>query len=136
MSEISMFMLFDSITITPQGPQLISPQAILRPTFIPGNFSFALALSIAGVKTSIAHTFYFYIQNPKGETIHEAPMQNLPLDPSASKSNIPEKDQGFVIAIDIRNLPITEEGEYQFFISIDNTDILSKTFSVYRKESK
>ena len=136
MLEISMFMLCDSIIINPQGPQLISPQAILRPSFIPGNFSFGLSAAITGIKTSIPHSFYFHIKNPKGKIIHQSPVQNIPVDANIASDDIPEKYQGIVMAIDVRNLPLEEEGEYQFSIIVDNSDTASHSFPIYKKELK
>lgn len=134
MLKISMFMLCDSIAPGTPIPQLIGPQAVLRPSFIPGNFSFGLAAAVTGINVLQPHTFSFSISNPQKKIVQHSPSQQLPIELNIEKNPLPEKYQGIMVAMDIRNLLIEEEGEYIFTIYIDDENA-SYSFPIYKKYS-
>ena len=64
MAKLTAFMLCDSISAipVPEGgvlQQLVSPQIALRPQFIPGNFSFGVAVGVQGVNLHITNRIRF-----------------------------------------------------------------------------
>lgn len=139
MPTISSFILCDSIMniqSPPNGniPQLISPQAVLRPPFIPGTFSFGIAMCIIGLKAQQQNVFMFQIHSPSGEIIQdsgEIDFGELPFDDS-----MPEKYNGFVISSDIRNLVIRTEGEYTIELFINKDSIGTCVIPIYKRSER
>jgi len=136
MPSISSFILCDSIVniqSPPNGniPQLISPQAVLRPPFIPGTFSFGIAMCIVGLQAQQRNIFMFQIHAPSGDIIQnsgEIDFGELPPDDS-----MPEKYNGFVVSSDIRNLEIRTEGEYTIELFINSNSIGKCIIPIYKR---
>ena len=130
-------MLCDSINTVPvpEGgilQQLISPQAILRPQFIPGNFSFGIAVGIQGVDLQITNRIRFTITDPNGEVVQDSSTEVSPM-PENIKETMPKEYQGFLMNTDIRNLVIRESGEYLFSIFINNELVGTQSVPVFQR---
>ena len=101
MAKIAMFMLCDAISPEHSQMKLISPQFVLRPDFIPGNFSFGICAGISDIDASDAYKQAY-------------------LD--AKEEDIPREAQGFMIAMEVRNIPVKLEGEYKFVLYINGEE--------------
>lgn len=135
MPSISMFLVCDSINnITPQPnitiPQLVGPQSVLRPQFIPSTFSFGLAVGVAGVDSNVQNVIRFTISNPEGAIIHDSGDNVFP--PIGFDDTMPKEYQGFMMSLDIRNLLIEKEGAYSFTLYVNNTEIGRKEIPIFR----
>lgn len=137
MAKISSFMICDTIVnlITPQGisvPQLISPQPILRPPFIPGSFSFGISIGVLDIDYKISNVVKTIIYSPEGVEIHNS--GNIDLGKIPKDEFLPEKYQGFVLSTDIRNLIIHEEGIYTIEIFVNDTSVGKKEIPVFKRD--
>ena len=106
MAKIAMFMLCDAISPEHSQMKLISPQFVLRPDFIPGNFSFGICAGISDI--------------PDDKIIYRLPDSNFERD--AKEEDIPREAQGFMIAMEVRNIPVKLEGEYKFVLYINGEE--------------
>ena len=75
MEYISSFTYCDTIQteMTPQGPQqqIVKPLQALTPIAIPGNFSFAIACSIAGFDTSKENSVKIMFLDPSNNVLYD-----------------------------------------------------------------
>lgn len=135
MPNITMFLVCDSINnFSPQPeiniPQLMGPQCVLRPQFIPGTFSFGLAVGVAGVDSNEQNTIRFTITNPAGAIIQNSGDNVFP--PIGIDDTMPKEYQGFMLSLDIRNLLIEKEGVYTFTLYVNNVEIGHKEIPVFK----
>lgn len=112
-------------------PNLVAPQIALRPRFIPGNFSFALAIGIADIDLQAGNRIRFTITDPKGVVIQDSGETELPKMPM--KDTMPAEYQGFVINMDIRNLIIENEGAYVFSLYMNGDCIGTHTIPIFKQ---
>ncbi|MFR7390328.1 MAG: hypothetical protein ACLUTU_16205 [Blautia faecis] len=77
--------------MTPQGPQqqIVKPLQALTPIAIPGNFSFAIACSIAGFDTSKENSVKIMFLDPSNNVLYDTGDVNfqLPTEPNQAKWN-------------------------------------------------
>ena len=83
MEYISSFTYCDTIQteMTPQGPQqqIVKPLQALTPIAIPGNFSFAIACSIAGFDTSKENSVKIMFLDPSNNVLYDTGDVNFQL---------------------------------------------------------
>ncbi len=120
MAKIAMFMLCDAISPEHSQMKLISPQFVLRPDFIPGNFSFGICAGISDIRPTTDTKMGFSIISPDDEIIYRLPDSNFERD--AKEEDIPREAQGFMIAMEVRNIPVKLEGEYKFVLYINGEE--------------
>ena len=106
MAKLFSFTICDSINNLPASggtvPMLIAPQIALRPQFVPGNFSFGLAIGMSEIDLHISNKLKLVIQSPDGNVIHDSGETDLPI--ISKGDTLPQKYQGFMMCVDIRNL--------------------------------
>ena len=109
MAKLFSFTICDSINNLPASggtvPMLIAPQIALRPQFVPGNFSFGLAIGMSETDLPIIS---------KGDTL-------------------PQKYQGFMMCVDIRNLVIPCEGEYIFTFYLNGECVAKQSVPIFKR---
>ena len=59
MEKITSFTICESIANMGPAPALVAPQTILRPQFIPGSFSFGIAVGISGRRCHVCSDGWF-----------------------------------------------------------------------------
>ena len=136
MPELVSFMICDTINNIPGSNDsivqtLVAPQIAVRPQFVPGNFSFGVALGVSGIDLEMENTVKFIVEDPEGKVIQDSGISKLPIVPE--KDTLPKKYQGFLLSMDIRNLVIEKEGCFIFKIYINNELIGSKEIPVYKR---
>lgn len=136
MANIVSFVVCDAINnISPDGersvPALVAPQIALRPQFIPGNFSFGISVGVADIDLKVENRIRLTISDPAENIIHALGENELPRVPA--KDTMPQAFQGFMLAIDIRNLPIQSEGEYKFSVYLNDECIGVQTIPVFKR---
>lgn len=112
--------------------QLISPQVVLRPQFIPGNFSFGIAIGIQGIDLSIVNKIKINILDTHKNILQDSGWIEVPPTRSDIPETLPEKYRGFVMNMDIRNLVIREEGEYSFLIYVNEKLIGTQYIPIFK----
>lgn len=137
MAKLFSFTICDSISNVSAGamgmvPTLVSPQIVLRPQYIPGNFSFGIAIGISEIDLNQTNKMRFTITNPKGEIVHDSNESELPIPPEGKGDSLPAELQGFMMCIDIRNLAIPCEGVYIFSIFFNGENIASHEIPIYK----
>lgn len=135
MAKLFSFTICDSINNLPVPggavPMLIAPQIALRPQFIPGSFSFGLAIGMSGIDLHISNKMRIVIQSPNGDSIYDSGENNLPL--TSKEDTLPQKYQGFMMCLDIRNLVIRCEGEYVFTFYLNGECVANQPVPVFKK---
>lgn len=134
MIKVTTFMLCDAINnvTLPNGsvvPQLSAPTAILRPQFIPGSFSFGVAIGLLGVNIHQENKIKFAIVDPDGVTIQNSGESSIPA--FTDEDNLPADWQGFAMSIDVRNLVIQKSGIYTLKFYINDEEVCAKEFPVF-----
>lgn len=121
MEYISSFTYCDTIQteMTPQGPQqqIVKPLQALMPIAIPGNFSFAIACSIAGFDTTKENIVKIVFSDPSENVLYDTGEVKFQLPPDQIKSSGIASMQ---FNIDVRNLVFREVGLYSTKVMFNN----------------
>lgn len=138
MAKITAFMLCDSISAipVPEGgvlQQLVSPQIALRPQFIPGNFSFGVAVGVQGVDLHITNRIHFTISDSQGNVIQDSGISEFPPLPENIPETMPAEYQGFLMNMDIRNLVIHKDGEYLFSLYVNDELVGTQSIPIFQR---
>ena len=134
MAKVTMFMLCDSVNNVP-GPQgaishLVSPQLVLRPVFIPGNFSFGISIGVQDLDIKKPIKLGFTIAAPDGKVLQRGDDAEIP--PMNLEDTLPPEQQGLMLNLDIRNLVIHEEGVYKFTLRVNGDPLETQMIPIYR----
>ena len=117
MAYVSSFIYCDSIQseLTPQGPRnnVMNPLQVLAPIAVPGNYSFAIACSIAGFNENSKNTVRMQFETEKGRVINDTGDIVFQIPPEIIKANQPATMQ---FNLDFRNLVLPEQGVYSTVI--------------------
>lgn len=133
MPNIATFILCDSVEyLTNPNPllKLVNPIYMLRPKYIPGIFSFGIAFGIEDIKINENHEIQIIILSPDKKEVHKSQQISYPLP--SNDPGLPLEYQGFMFAMDIRNLELPSEGGYICTIYIDKVEVGSKKFGVFK----
>lgn len=138
MAKIAYFMICDTMNNVPMpggsvGLNMVNPQLLLTPTYIPGNFSFCVVVGVRDVKPVNLNTdaikLKFEFLTPQGKLLQQS-MADLPM---VKMQKIPDQYQGFLMSFDLRNLPIEEEGAYILKLYIDDEFIGEEEIPIFKK---
>ena len=135
MAKLFSFTICDSINNLPASggtvPMLIAPQIALRPQFVPGNFSFGLAIGMSEIDLHISNKLKLVIQSPDGNVIHDSGETDLPI--ISKGDTLPQKYQGFMMCVDVRNLVIPCEGEYIFTFYLNGECVAMQSVPIFKR---
>ena len=124
MEYISSFTYCDSIQteMTPQGPrqQIVKPLQALTPVAMPGNFTFAIACSIAGFDATKENSVDIEFLDPNGSILYGTGEVKFQIPPSQIKSGGITSMQ---FNIDIRNLVFKEVGLYSTKVMFNKKEL-------------
>lgn len=134
MAKIALFMLCDTVennqskdnTIT----HLVSPQAVLRPLYIPSSFSFGLSVGVRGLDLSSPITLRFIVCDPDGNIVQDSGENTISI--GAHDNILPMEHQGFVANIDVRNFNVPKEGVYKFTLFVNGEELEAQDIPIYR----
>lgn len=136
MLRVSTFMYSeDSIAEpTPQGPRtnLVNPQLVFRPMFIPSLFSFAITFGVAGFDPSLEHKMRFMFISPEGEALLDT---EFDLPKSDEKPELPIEQRGIMMNMNLRNVPFKSEGIYDSEVFMNGGSLGKFPIYVKVKES-
>lgn len=136
MAKIVSFVVCESINNMPSTnvgvvPNLINPQVVLRPQYIPGNFSFGIAVGVVGIDLKVPNKIRFTISNTDGIVIQNSGENDLPV--VREEDTIPNEFQGFMMCMDIRNLVLHNEGEYSFTLYLNGESVGMKSIPIFKQ---
>lgn len=132
MTYLTGFLLCGSIEgIGSQGfPQLlVNPLPELLLKYIPGQFSFGICATLAGLDSSVNHTLNYAIQNPDGEEMLRGQETTIPGSPASAKQ---ASSGGVVFMNSFSNLDIPVEGKYKIQFVVDGDKVAEHEFSVVK----
>lgn len=136
MAKIASFVICESINNMPAAnmnvvPTLVAPQVAIRPQFVPGSFSFGIAVGINEIDLKVVNKVRFTIRNPEGAVLQDSGVSELPVAPQ--DSSLPAQYQGFMMCIDIRNLAVPCEGEYVFSFFVNDECVGDQIIPIYKR---
>jgi hypothetical protein len=136
MAKLVSFVVCESINNMPTAnmgvvPNVVAPQIAIRPQYIPGNFSFGMVVGIAGIDLHVTNRMKFTIKDPAGTVLQDSGENELPIAPKDTV--LPEKYQGFMMCMDIRNLAIPCEGEYVFSFYLNGECVGTQNIPVFKR---
>lgn len=121
MAYISSFTYCDSIQteMTPQGPrnQIVNPLQVLAPIAVPGNYSFAIACSIAGFDATEDNYVRIQFISSSEKLVNDTGNIRFQLPADQIKSDMPSVMQ---FNLDMRNLVLNEIGLYSTKVFMNN----------------
>lgn len=134
--KISTFILCNSIenTQSTQGasvPCLVGPQVILRPDYIPTNFSFGFSIGITGMNLKQDNTFSFLVKSPEGEPIMNSNISRVPANPVDDP--VPEEYSGILVTTDVRNMVVDKEGVYSLEFYVNDNLIGKQDIPIFKR---
>lgn len=112
-----------------------NPQYVLRPLFVPSLFSFTISFAISDLDTSIPNSLRltFVFADQPDTIIFDSGVAQL-ASIVDEQSDMPEHLRGFNANVDVRNIPIRQNGRYQSEIFINGESIGVFPVEVWRKE--
>lgn len=135
MAQLVSFTICDSVNNVPSPngtvTTLSAPQIAIRPPYIPGALSFGIAIGVSGIELAKPNSFRFVIEDPTGKVVQDSLENALPIQ--TEEDTLPSEYQGFMISLDIRNLPFEVEGLYTFSFYLNGTLLGAKGIPVFKK---
>lgn len=139
MERITSFMLFDNLENIPSpdgkkvSAHLINPLPMLRPQFIPTNFSFALSVSASGIDLTKPGSIKLQILNPDDSLLKNFEEIKTPVF-EHGVSKIPEEYCGFTLNMKIQNISLRTEGIYKLKVNYNGKEIGEEKIPVFKWE--
>lgn len=140
MPKISTFMYSEGAVneTVPNGQRLhiVAPLLIFTPMFIPGTFSFSVALGILGIDVDKDHIFQFKFKTP---VTGEAPLIdtgeiNFPRISDSSIYDLPLDMRGIMLNFGFQNVVFRNEGTYISEVFLDGESLGEFPIDVKGKE--
>lgn len=110
--------------------QLTGPMIVLRPRYIPGEYSFAITLGINDLDLSVDNKLQLAITSPSGSTVFE--VKDGVLQAVGVDSVLPKAVQGFVMTLPLQNIEFKEEGIYHLSVSLNGDKLGVQDIPVYQ----
>ena len=131
---VSFFLAANSQNVaTPNGgiaQQLTLPLIVLRPKFIPSEFSFSMALGINEINKNADSRMRIELVSPSGKQVIDTgyiDLPELPDDPA-----LPIEYQGFSLIMPVQNAVLDQEGVYHLKVYFnDDVVIFVQEIPVY-----
>ena len=111
--------------VNPKGQRMniVNPLLIFSPKYLPGQFSFSVAIGILEVDYSQTHVFRYLLRGPKSEREPIVDTGNVPIPSQLNPRNLPLEMQGIFIGFDLRNIDLEDEGKYTSEAFIDGVSL-------------
>lgn len=136
MPIIASHILGENLQSVPNGmggivQHLTAPMTVIRPQYIPGNYSFSALIGIKDIDMQRENTMQVLLKTPTGEVLNDLGEKPLPV--VVPDSNLPPEYAGFMLGVDFRNVVFAEAGCYKIEITINNELIGDIEVPVFRK---
>lgn len=111
--------------VHPKGQKMniVNPLLIFSPKYVPGQFSFAVAIGMLEVDYSKPHTFRYFLRGPNAEQKPVVDTGDVMLPPQENPRNLPLEMQGIFMGFDLRNVELASEGKYISDVFLDGKSI-------------
>lgn len=121
-----------------QGASLnvINPQNVFRPMFIPGSFSFAVTFGIAEMDPELTQKIRFTLAHSEDpdQIIVDTNDINIGANPNIDRT-LPKEANGIMLNMDFRNVPFKKQGKYIGKIIFNGELLEEKVVYVFPQES-
>ena len=136
MAELTYFMLYESgqNIILPDGASVfqgLNPVMVLRPNFIPTNFSFACTFAIQNMDLQADYNIVILIKDSNDAEI----ARNESVIPKDYKSDsyLPKQYNGYIFNMNLHNVVFVKEDAYRFVIYLNGEFCGERIIPVYKK---
>lgn len=111
--------------VHPKGQKMniVNPLLIFSPKYVPGQFSFAVAIGMLEVDYSKAHIFRYFLRGPNTEQEPVVDTGDVMLPSQGNPRNLPLEMQGIFMGFDLRNVELAIEGKYISDVFLDGESI-------------
>lgn len=134
MDKITYFLICDTTNNAPMpggmGLNVVNPQLLLMPTYVPGNFSFAIVIGVQDIDTSSPARVKFELLSPGNKLIYKSLEMDLP---GVDMNNVPSKYKGILMSFELRNVPIDEEGAYVLKLFINDQEVGQREIPIFKR---
>lgn len=121
-------------TKTEHKIQILGPLSTLKPTYVPGLFSFSFACNILAYDHTIAHTMRLCFLKEGSEVILvDTGVTDISANENTQEDILPPHLRGVNFALDFKNVNIEELGMYITEVYLDDELIGSFPIEVWRK---
>lgn len=129
MAKISTFIYSDKAFYNEEkgAPEFENILEIIRPDFIPGNYSFSVIFSITELQ--IKQNIKLFFVDPDEEIIFETDNIELKLEEEPS---VPYPYTGVSAVFDLRNIKIKKEGIHKTVVVVNGVEIGSHFIPVWK----
>lgn len=138
---ITTFAFSDDVKEQPQPNgnrtlDIINPQNLFRPLFIPGTYTFSVTFGLLGIDPNTSHKLDFQIKHSEVDEEALVNIEGADLAPNLEflNSGLPNEANGFIFNMDFRNLPFRHEGKYIATVSLDGLSLGEFPLLVYPLE--
>lgn len=135
MVKISNFMLGAGLVVAdtpglPQTPMLKEPKVVLRPKYIPTEYTFGAAVGIVGVDGTKEITITFKIDDPNGNELVSLGPNVIPPNPAMVEQAPPEFRSG-TFSMQFDNVNFSTMGIYKFRVMLNDEELEPQDIPVY-----
>lgn len=109
---------------------------VVRPLFIPGQYSFTVSVGVRGVDRAASHTFRMVIRDPRGSQVSD--LHGVAPAPASSSEDrpIPLDDTFGILSFQAINVPFSTDGRYEMDVWVDDELLLrSNPLPVYAAQT-
>ena len=110
--------------------QLTGPMIVLRPRYVPSEYSFAITLGISNFDLSRENTMRIVLRSPSDDTLIDTGDSILPASPT--DETLPKEFQGAVLSMPIQNIELKTEGIYQLEMFFNGESLGIQDIPVFR----
>lgn len=120
----------DEASGLPPVPALRDPKAVLRPKYIPTEYSFGIAVGIRGVDVTKKMTVTFKIEDPDGNELLSLGPNDLEPD-SSGQEQPPTEFRSITFTLQLDNVNFAQAGIYKFYVEFNGTKLEPQDLPVY-----
>lgn len=106
-----------------QKMNIINPLLVFSPKYLPGQFSFSVAIGILEVDYSETHVFRYFLKGPNIEQEPLVDTGDIPIPTQPNPKNLPLEMQGIFMGFDLRNIELEDEGKYTSEVFLDGKSL-------------
>jgi len=117
----------------PQGQKMtvVNPMLIFSPKYLPGQFSFSVAIGMLEVDLTKTHVFRYNLTGPNVEIGLIVDTGDVLIPSQENPRKLPIEMQGLFMGFDLRNVDLALEGKYISEVFLDGESI--GTYPIYAK---
>lgn len=110
--------------------QLTNPLIVLRPRYIPSEYSFSIIFGINDFDLAKENTLRIVLRTPGNETLIDTGDGKLPA--TSTDALIPKEFQGAVLSAPFQNVEFKDEGVYHLEVIFNGESLGTQDIPVFR----